>query len=96
MESIAMQVQTEKRLYTPEEYLALEENAEYKSEYHDGEIVPMTGGTTDHNIAGNVHKNLKLALRGQSYKVFFGAFVDTILSPLRLSRCDGYSRKTCL
>jgi Uma2 family endonuclease len=73
MESIAMQVQTEKRLYTPEEYLALEEKAEYKSEYHDGEIVPMTGGTTDHNIiAGNVHTNLKLALRGQSYKVFFG------------------------
>jgi hypothetical protein len=35
MEIIAMQVQTEKRLYTPEEYLALEENAEYKSEYHD-------------------------------------------------------------
>lgn len=72
MESTIMQVQTEKRLYTPEEYLALEEKAEYKSEYHDGEIIPMTGGTTDHNIiAGNVYTKLKLALRGQSYKVFF-------------------------
>ena len=67
-----MQVQTEKRLYTPEEYLDLEEKADYKSEYHDGEIIPMTGGTTDHNIiAGNFYTTLKLALRGQSYKVFF-------------------------
>lgn len=37
-----MQTQTEKRYYTREEYLALEEAAEYKSEYRDGEIVPMT------------------------------------------------------
>ncbi|WP_246844064.1 Uma2 family endonuclease [Hydrocoleum sp. CS-953] len=33
-----MQVQTEKRYYTTEEYLALEETSEYKSEYHNGEI----------------------------------------------------------
>jgi len=31
-----MPTQTEKRYYTPAEYLALEEIAEYKSEYHDG------------------------------------------------------------
>jgi|GEM_PF-3364245 len=44
-----MQTQTEKRYYTREEYLALEEVAESKSEYRDGEIVPMAGGTTNHN-----------------------------------------------
>ena len=67
-----MQVQTEKRLYTPEEYLDLEEKADYKSEYHDGEIIPMTGGTTDHNIiAGNFYKKFPLRIKGQSYKVFF-------------------------
>ena len=44
-----MQTQTEKRYYTPEEYLQLEEIAESKSEYRDGEILPMTGGTTNHN-----------------------------------------------
>jgi Uma2 family endonuclease len=40
-----MEVQTRKHTYTPEEYLELEEKALYKSEYRDGEIVPMTGGT---------------------------------------------------
>jgi Uma2 family endonuclease len=41
--------------YTVAEYLAREETAEYKSEYHDGEIVPMTGGSINHNrIARNV------------------------------------------
>ncbi|MGA9379575.1 MAG: Uma2 family endonuclease, partial [Phormidium sp.] len=63
----------EKRYYSPEEYLALEEVAEYKSEYYDGEIVPMTGGTTNHNqIAGNVYIALSLALKGQNYRVFIG------------------------
>lgn len=64
---------TEQRYYTPEEYLALEETAEYKSEYHDGEIVPMTGGTTNHNrIARNMLIALSLQLRGQDYEVFIG------------------------
>lgn len=63
----------EKRYYSPEEYLALEEVAEYKNEYYDGEIVPMTGGTTNHNqIAGNVYIALSLALKGQNYRVFIG------------------------
>jgi Uma2 family endonuclease len=63
----------EKRYYSPEEYLALEEVAEYKSEYYDGEIVQMTGGTTNHNqIAGNVYIALSLALKGQNYRVFIG------------------------
>jgi Uma2 family endonuclease len=68
-----MEVQTLKRLYTPEEYLELEEKAEYKSEYRDGEIVPMTGGTTNHNkICLNLAANLKFALRGQGYDIYIG------------------------
>ena len=63
--------QTEKRYYTPEEYLALEEAAIDKSEYHDGEIVPMTGGTTNHNsIIINLIANLKFSLRGKDYTLF--------------------------
>jgi Uma2 family endonuclease len=59
--------------YTPEEYLALEEKAEYKHEYRNGEIVAMTGGTINHNqIAGNIYANLKFALKGQKYQVFIG------------------------
>ena len=65
-----MQLQTQKRYYTPEEYLELEEKADYKHEYRDGEIVPMTGGTTNHNeIALNVAANLKFDLRGQNYTI---------------------------
>jgi Uma2 family endonuclease len=68
-----MPTQTEKRYYTPAEYLALEEIAEYKSEYHDGEIIPMTGGTTNHNeIAGNFYSHFKFAFRGQNYRIYMG------------------------
>jgi Uma2 family endonuclease len=48
---------TKPRLYTPEEYLELEANAEYKSQYRNGSIVPMAGGTTNHN---ELTLNLKL------------------------------------
>ncbi len=66
-----MEVQTVKRYYTPEEYLELEEQADFKSEYRDGEIVPMTGGTTDHNqIALNLAAALKIATKGQNYRIY--------------------------
>jgi len=68
-----MHLETQKRHYTPEEYLELEEKAEYKSEYRDGEIVPMTGGTTNHNqIAGNFYANLKFSQKGQNYRIYIG------------------------
>jgi len=66
-----MQVQTEQRYYTPAEYLELEAIAEYRSEYHDGEIVPMTGGTGNHNrIAVNLCKKLPFDIKGQNYEIF--------------------------
>ena len=66
-------MQTQTRYYTPEEYLELEEKAEYKSEYRDGEIIPMTGGTTNHNkIALNFAANLKFGLKKQNYDVYIG------------------------
>ncbi|MCF4967273.1 hypothetical protein CV014_09205 [Nostoc sp. CMAA1605] len=62
---------TQQRFYTPEEYLALEEVAEYKSEYIDGQIIPMAGGTVNHNrIAGNFYAVLNFAFRQQNYEVF--------------------------
>ncbi|MBS9396059.1 MAG: Uma2 family endonuclease [Dolichospermum sp. LBC05a] len=66
-------MQTQTRYYTPEEYLELEEKAEYKSEYRDGEIIPMTGGTTNHNkIAGNFYAYLKFGLKKKNYDVYIG------------------------
>lgn len=68
-----MQVKTQKLYYTPEKYLELEEKADFKSEYRDGEIIPMTGGTTNHNkIAGNFYAFLKFALKGRNYNVYIG------------------------
>jgi Uma2 family endonuclease len=39
-----------KTRYTKEEYLALEEQAEYKSEYYNGEIFAMAGGSHNHSV----------------------------------------------
>ena len=69
--AITNQPPTEKRYYTPEEYLALEESAIDKSEYHDGEIIPMTGGTANHNkLAGNFCRKFPLTINGQDYEIF--------------------------
>lgn len=66
-----MQVKIEKRYYTPEEYCQLEETAEYKNEYLDGEIIPMTGATTNHNlIAGNFYKNFPTKINNEDYWAF--------------------------
>lgn len=66
-------VQTRPRLYTPQEYLTLEANADYKSEYRDGKIVAMAGGTTNHNtLAGNFYAHLLFALKGQDYNLYIG------------------------
>ena len=56
--------QPQKR-YTPQEYYALERAATYKSEYHDGEIFAMAGGTDEHSaIIGNIIIAVGLRLRG--------------------------------
>ncbi|MBG1261094.1 Uma2 family endonuclease [Nostoc commune] len=65
-----MQLQ-EKRQYSPTEYLELEVISEYRHEYIDGQIIPMTGGTPNHNqIAGNFYATLNFALKRQPYRVF--------------------------
>ncbi|WP_427161249.1 Uma2 family endonuclease [Aliinostoc sp. HNIBRCY26] len=64
---------TQQRFYTPEEYLALEEVAEYKSEYIDGQIIPIAGGTVNHNqIALNLSTELNFAFKRQNYHVYMG------------------------
>lgn len=66
-----MEVKTEKPYYTPKEYLANEKTSEYRSEYYNGEIIPMSGGTTNHNIiAGHFYKRFPLRIGEQSYKIF--------------------------
>ncbi|NEQ66568.1 MAG: Uma2 family endonuclease [Symploca sp. SIO2D2] len=61
----------EQRIYTSEEYLELEIASDTRSEYCNGAIIPMTGGTPDHNeLAINLAALLKSALRGKPYRTF--------------------------
>ena len=60
-----MSSQAQKR-YTAEEYLALERQAQYKSEYCAGEIFAMAGASRWHNlIVANVIGELRLQLKGR-------------------------------
>ncbi|MEG3862596.1 Uma2 family endonuclease [Microcoleus sp. herbarium12] len=66
-----MLVKTKSKFYTPDEYRQLEETAEFRNEYRDGEIVEMTGGTINHSqIIGNIYAFLKSALRGKNARPF--------------------------
>jgi Uma2 family endonuclease len=66
-----MVAQVQTRTYSLEEYLALEVESETRNEYINGEIVPMTGGTPNHNqIALNVAGTLNFLLKRQPYRVF--------------------------
>jgi Uma2 family endonuclease len=57
--------------FTPEEYLALEREADYKSEYLDGQIYAMAGGSPEHNAIGaNLLGALVPQLRGGPCRSF--------------------------
>jgi Uma2 family endonuclease len=68
-----MKTYQEQQYYSPEEYLQREEIADYKSEYIDGLILPMAGGTTNHNqIALNFSTELNFAFKRENHRVFMG------------------------
>jgi Uma2 family endonuclease len=51
---------------TPEQYLAIEREADHKSEYVDGEMVAMTGASRRHNlVAFNLTREISRQLRGR-------------------------------
>ena len=56
---------------TPEEYLALERQAEYKSEYLHGEIFAMTGASRRHNLISiNIVSALEQQLRSKPCELY--------------------------
>src|SRR6476469_5682345 len=66
-----MLVQTKEKFYTPDEYRELEETAEFRNEYRDGEIVKMSGGSINHSrIIRNLSRVLGNLLEGQPYELF--------------------------
>lgn len=53
-----------KKIYTPQEYLKMEERSETRHEFVNGEIYDMSGGTATHNkIAVNVSFALESVIR---------------------------------
>jgi len=71
------------RQMTAEEYFAFDEADEYKHEYIDGEVFPMTGGTANHaEIMWNIGFALGLRLRGGDYHIYSSA-MRVGVSPLR-------------
>lgn len=66
-----MSTAAEKRRFTPEEYLALERKAPFKSEYLNGEIFAMSGASREHNhLAGNLYSEIRMQLRGRPCEAF--------------------------
>jgi Uma2 family endonuclease len=60
-----------KTRYTPEEYLALERKASFKSEYLDGYITSMAGASRKHNrIAGNMYRKISDQLENRPCEAF--------------------------
>jgi Uma2 family endonuclease len=59
--------------FTPEQYLALERKADFKSEYFDGFLIAMAGASREHNlIAGNLHGEIRSQFKGRSCEVYIG------------------------
>jgi Uma2 family endonuclease len=60
-----------KTLLTPEQYLAIEREAEYKSEYFQGEMFAMAGAGEAHNVlVGNLVTGLNTHLRSRPCRVY--------------------------
>ena len=58
-------------LLTPEEYLVMEREAAFKSEYRDGQIVAMPGASHKHNlIAGNIFGEIYVQFRDRTCVVY--------------------------
>ncbi len=69
--TIAAAIPPSTQRYTAEEYLALEVESPVRSEFRNGEILEMTGGTPAHNqLTSAFNALLWFGLRRQPYSVF--------------------------
>lgn len=59
------------RLFTEAEYLMIEAQSTYRSEFRNGRIYAMTGGTPEHAlIAGNIHTALNIQVMRRGCRVY--------------------------
>ena len=82
------------KLYTPAEYRQHEAISDLRHEFHQGAIVPMPGGSPNHNrLTGAIYAYLLKGLAGQPFDVFVadmrvwmpevqkGAYPDVFVTP---------------
>lgn len=86
---------------TPKEYLEIERNAGYKSEYLSGQMFAMAGASREHNLiagnsAGRVEKYLRQSDGNWLYSRIDGLESEVILESLgcRLSMAEIFARVT--
>lgn len=92
----------EKKIYTTDEYLEFEVNSDTRHEYINREIIPMTGGTPEHNeIASILNAALRMSLKGKPYSIFVAdqrlwipkhnlyTYPDVMVAPRPLERQPG-------
>lgn len=66
-----MSTVTAKNLFSPDEYIVMEREAEFKSEYRDGQIVMMPGASREHVlISGNIFGHLFIQLLDRTCEVY--------------------------
>lgn len=62
--------QAQRKHYTVEEYMALEEQCDVRHEFFEGEVFAIAGADVSHNlIGGNFYVNFRQALCGRPCKV---------------------------
>jgi len=67
----ALKISDERYFCTPQEYLMYETEAVCKSEYFDGEVIAMAGGSLNHSrISGNIHNSLNNRLYDKPCEAF--------------------------
>ena len=60
-----------KPFYSADEYLVLEENADYRSQFYNGEIFAMAGASRrDNTVASNTLANLHFQLRNRDCEIY--------------------------
>lgn len=64
-------LKTIRKFFSPEDYFAMEEEAEYRSEYFRGELFAMAGGTPNHNrLMLDFANLLNTGFKGRSFEAF--------------------------
>jgi Uma2 family endonuclease len=59
------------RTYTPEEYLNMEREAQYKSEYLDGRIYAMAGASREHNLlVASLLREIGIQVKGRRCEAY--------------------------